>query len=90
MPAVEYHFRQTGQTRRLRNTCVTDALSKALHDLYDGDAEPVRITWGARQLYDAAAIGRVYAACRAEMLADRWHRPRSLEAVARRELQRPM
>ncbi len=88
MPLVEYHFTQTGRARSLVYERVTDALSKALHDLHDGDARPVAITWGSRQLYDAAAIGWVYAACRAELEADQWHRSPSLEAVARAEMAR--
>jgi hypothetical protein len=43
---------------------------------------------GARRLYDAATIAWVYAACRMELEADRWHRPPSLEAMARREMGR--
>jgi hypothetical protein len=48
----------------------------------------VTITWGDRQLYDRAAIERVYAACKAEIAADPWARPASLEAAARREVGR--
>ncbi|HEY7065127.1 MAG TPA: hypothetical protein VII06_26865 [Chloroflexota bacterium] len=88
MPPVEYHFCQTGQARSLLYSGVLDALSKALHDLHEHTAEPVALTWGSRQLYDAAAIRRVDAACRTELEADQWHRPPSLEAAARRELGR--
>ena len=89
MPHVEHTFREGGHERGLLFERVWDALYSALSDLHDGDAAPETITWGGRVLYDAAAVRRVYAACRAELVATPWQVPAGLEAVARREVLRP-
>jgi hypothetical protein len=55
-------------------------------DLHDRDAEPEAISWQGRLLLDRAAIERVWAACRPELVADCWKRPAALEGAARSEL----
>ncbi|HEY7064870.1 MAG TPA: hypothetical protein VII06_25575 [Chloroflexota bacterium] len=88
MPAVEYRFRRADLEHTAPYPRVRDALSVAIRHLHDRNAVPLDVTYGGRLLLDAAAIARVYAACRAELEADYWWRPGSLEAAARRELDR--
>lgn len=89
MSHVGYRFHQGGHAQGLLYTRVRDALAKAIYDLHNHAAAPEAITYGGRVVLDAAAIGRVYAACRAELEADAWHTPPSLDAAGRRELERP-
>jgi hypothetical protein len=88
MPSVAYRFRKADQEHTAPYPRVRDALSVAIRHLHDCNAVPLDVTYGGRRLFDAAAIARVYAACRAELEADYWRRPVSLEAAARRELGR--
>ncbi len=86
MPSVEYRFRKADQEHTAPYPRVRDALAVAIRHLYDGDAAPLAVTYGACLLLDAAALARVYATSRAERAADYWRRPPSLDAAARREL----
>lgn len=88
MSSVEYHSAVGGVPRVLRYTRVRDALGKALGDLQDQRETPVAIRWNGRLLYDAAAIRKVWEACRAELAAAPWAVPASLEVAMRRELLR--
>jgi hypothetical protein len=88
MTSVVYEFVQGGHRRRLLFERVLPAVHKAVHDLHNGDAEADTISWGARLLYDRAALERIWAACQAELLADPWHVPTALEPTARREVRR--
>jgi len=58
-----------------------------LLDCHRERATPLDVCYGARPLYDAAVPRRIYAACRAELVAANEAVPRDLEAVARREVQ---
>jgi hypothetical protein len=88
MPSVVYTFTQAAEPRRLRFAQVRVALYHAVVDLHEARAAPTAIHWGPRLLYDRAALERVWAACRAELLADRWQVPPSLDAAGRQELGR--
>jgi hypothetical protein len=86
MLRVEYRFRRGAQEQTAPYPCVRDALSVAVRHVHDGDAVPLAVSCDGRRLLDAAAIARVYAACRAELEANYWRRPPSLAAAGRREL----
>jgi hypothetical protein len=76
MPApVVYCFSQGGHRRELIFARVTEAAYSTVMDLHDREAEPGAITWQGRVLLDRAAIERVWAACRPELVADRWKVP---------------
>jgi hypothetical protein len=82
-------FRQGGRERRLIYHRVSNALYSAVLDLHEHRAELVAIAWGTRRLYDRAAIERVWAACRDELIAAPWKVPASLDAAGCRELRPP-
>lgn len=86
MPSIEYRFRKGDQEHTAPYPRVRDALSVAIRHLHDGVAVPLDVSYDGRLLLDAAAIARVHAACSAELGADYWRGPLSLEAAARREL----
>jgi hypothetical protein len=87
-PPVIYSFRQGGAARSLLFRTVTDCLYTMLLDFHHARATPEAVEYNGRRLYDAAALQRIYAACRAELLTTNEQVPTQLEAVARRELQR--
>jgi hypothetical protein len=62
--------------------------SLVVYTFIQGYPAPLSIHWGGRRLYDRAALERVWAACRAELEADRWQVPAGLEETARHELER--
>jgi hypothetical protein len=86
MADVIYTFAQGERERRLLFKRVRSALYSAVLDLDEQRAEPEAIRWGARLLYDRAALERVWAACRPELRADIWCMPMALEGAGRREL----
>jgi hypothetical protein len=89
MPApIVYRFRQGGQRRALLFARVTEALYSAVMDLHEREAEPEAITWQGRVLLGRAAIERVWASCRPELVADRWKVPAALERATRQEVER--
>jgi hypothetical protein len=85
-PSVVYTFRNGRAERQLAFARVTQALYFMLCDIHRQRAVPVSVLWGDRLLYDAAALHRIYARCRAELEATGGGVPQSLEAVARAEL----
>jgi hypothetical protein len=86
MAQIVYPFSRGGQQRALLSERVLAALYSAVIDLDEQRAEPVAIRLYGRVLYDRAALERVRAACRADLLADPWRMPAGLKAAARREL----
>jgi hypothetical protein len=66
---------------------VTEALYTVLLDFHRARAIPIELTVGGRQLYDAAALRRIYDACRAGLEVTNEGVPADLEAIARREAQ---
>ena len=90
MPAslVIYTFSQGGREHSRLFERVLTALYSAVIDLDEQRAEPQMIAYGRRVLCNRAARERVWAACRADLLADRWQIPTALEAAGRQELMR--
>ena len=84
---IVYRFRQGAQERRLLVQRVTEALYTVLLDFHRARATPLEVSAGRRRLYDAAALRRIYDACRAELVATNEGVPTDLEAVASREAQ---
>jgi hypothetical protein len=83
--AVVYRFRCAGEVRELLYERVTAALYTVLLDVHDDRATPIEVRYGGRRLYDAAALQRIYAACRDELVATQGQVPSNLEVVARHE-----
>src|SRR3954465_3439100 len=84
--SIVYHFRRARQNCALRFERVTEALYTVLLDFRHARATPLDLCYGRRRLYDAAALRRIYDACRTELVAANGAVPLSLEAVARREV----
>lgn len=82
-PPAVYGFTRNRVERQLAFQRVTEALYTVLIDVQRQRAVPVSLTWGDRPLYDAAALQRIYARCRAELEATGGAVPPSLEAIAR-------
>lgn len=85
MASVVYRFRRAGEVRELLYERVTAALYTMVLDCHGDRATPLAVSYGGRQLYDAAALRRIYEACRAELVATNDAVPTDLEAAARRE-----
>jgi hypothetical protein len=83
---VVYRFRRGGEEQRLLFARVTAALYTVLLDFRHDRATPRALCYGGRRLYDAAALRRIYDACRTELVATNDAVPTHLEAVARREM----
>jgi hypothetical protein len=84
--SVVYHFRRGGEEQHLLFARVTDALYTVLLGFRYARATPRAVCYGPRRLYDAAALRRIYDACRTELVAANDAVPTNLEAVARREM----
>jgi len=84
--SLVYHFRRGGEHRALLFETVTAALFTVLLDFRHARATPLDLCYGRRCIYDAAALQRIYTACRAELQATNDQVPSDLEAVARREV----
>src|SRR4051794_21468271 len=83
--SVVYRFLR-GEERSLLFERVTAALFTVLLDFRHDRAVPLDLCYGGRRLYDAAALRRIYDACRTELVATNDQVPTNLEAVARREV----
>ena len=89
VPSTIYTFRapHAAQPSRRQYLQVADALYCAVQDLQEQRATPLLIARAGRVLYDAAAIRRLWEACRAELTAQPWQVPARVLATG--ETERP-